>query len=373
MDDDTSESGAIDLDLTAIAASLAAASYEVTLFAGVGLIVGGVDDLIVDAVYLWHVARRRLAGERPLTLADMRPTGKRLAIFIAAWDESAVIGRMLANLSQQLTSDRLTVFVGAYPNDPATIEAIAGVAERDRRIRLVIGMRAGPTTKADCLNAVWRAMIEEEALSGEAFDAIILHDAEDLVHAGELAVIDHHLTTAHAVQLPVIPLAHPKAPLVGGTYLDEFAEAHGKSLVVRSAVGAGLPLAGCDGPVIVFQRNSAGCGGIGRDTVGQNWRKTGADPVSKAATWHLGHSWPGSQFDFAVRAEQQVRSPWRQARCKLLSRSLHRVRDAERLRPTAPIKYLGWSGPTGSHRPRTRGNRARPLDGPHCCCCRCWH
>lgn len=244
MDDDTSESGAIDLDGTAIAESLAAAGYELTLFAGVGLIVGGIDDLIVDGVYLWHRARRRLAGKRAVTLADMRPTGKRLAIFIAAWDESAVIGRMLANLSQQLTSDRLTVFVGAYPNDPATIEAIAGVAEGDRRIRLVVGMRAGPTTKADCLNAVWRAMIEEEALSAEAFDAVILHDAEDVVHAGELTVIDHYLTTCHAVQLPVVPLAHPGAPLVGGTYLDEFAEAHGKSLVVRGAVGAGLPLAG---------------------------------------------------------------------------------------------------------------------------------
>lgn len=223
---------------------LAVASYELTLFAAVGMLLGGLDDLIVDGIYLWHRLQRWRRGERRATLADMRPRGRRLAIFIAAWDEAAVIGDMLATLSRNLASQRLTVFVGAYPNDRATIDAIVTVAETDPRIRLVVNIQPGPTTKADCLNAIWRSMLVEERAIRATFDAIILHDAEDVVHPGELAVIDHHLSFAEAVQVPVIPLPHAGAPLVGGTYLDEFAEAHGKALVVRGAIGAGMPLAG---------------------------------------------------------------------------------------------------------------------------------
>ncbi|KQN20583.1 hypothetical protein ASE86_15100 [Sphingomonas sp. Leaf33] len=232
------------MDWGIAAGLLATTAYEVTLFAAVGMLIGGIDDLIVDGIYLWYRFGRWRRGERALSLADMRPRARQMAIFIAAWDEAAVIGRMLATLSRTLASPRLTVFVGAYPNDRATIDAVVDVAETDPRIRLALNRDPGPTTKADCLNAIWRTMLAEERAIGTSFDAVILHDAEDLVHPGELAVIDHYLAMADAVQVPVVPLPHDGSPLVGGTYLDEFAEAHGKAMLVRGAVGAGLPLAG---------------------------------------------------------------------------------------------------------------------------------
>ena len=46
------------------------------------------------------------------------------------------------------------------------------------------------------------------------------------------------------VQLPVLPLIVPGSRWVSGHYCDEFAEAHGKQLVVREAIGAGMPSAG---------------------------------------------------------------------------------------------------------------------------------
>ena len=55
----------------------------------------------------------------------------------------------------------------------------------DSRIRLVVGPRAGPTTKADCLNTLWRALIAEEQAQGWRAKAIVLHDAEDVIHSGE--------------------------------------------------------------------------------------------------------------------------------------------------------------------------------------------
>lgn len=199
---------------------------------------------MIDVIYWARRARRRWARVRDQILDDLPAPGRRFAIFVPAWDESAVIGAMLRTTLANLPDPRLTIYVGAYPNDWATIEAIAAVAEQDRRVRLVIGPRAGPTTKADCLNALWRALCDDEEIAGSRVDAVILHDAEDVAHPGELAVFADRLRGADAVQLPVLPLPRRGAHLVGGTYLDEFSEAHLKSLVVREAVGAGLPLAG---------------------------------------------------------------------------------------------------------------------------------
>jgi len=244
MDDRNIRIGGFDLDWTSPATWLATLTCELALFAAVGLLIGGLDEVLIDAVYLWRRVRSRVRGARPPVVADLPPVARRFAIFIGAWDESAVIGRMLPTLLARLDDPRLGVFVGTYPNDPATIEAVAEVAERDPRVRLVIGGRAGPTTKADCLNGLWRALKEEESWRGEPFDAVILHDAEDLVHRDELRVLSHALAGADAAQLPVRPLRRPAPHLIGGTYLDEFAEAHGRVLSVRAAVGAGLPLAG---------------------------------------------------------------------------------------------------------------------------------
>ncbi|MFW1443002.1 hypothetical protein ACEV7Z_23725, partial [Vibrio parahaemolyticus] len=59
-----------------------------------------------------------------------------------------------------------------------------------------------------------------------------------MVHPLELRLFDALLDRHHAVQLPVLPLPHRRSRLIGGHYLDEFAEAHGRNLVVRQLLGA---------------------------------------------------------------------------------------------------------------------------------------
>ena len=135
------------------------------------------------------------------------------------------------------------IYVGVYPNDPATLAAAGAVAATDDRVRLVINPLPGATTKADCLNAIWRALLRDEAQAGQA-RAIVLHDAEDVVHPDELGVIASWLVDHQAVQIPVLPLPDSNSPLVAGHYLDEFAEAHAKNLAVREVLGAALPFAG---------------------------------------------------------------------------------------------------------------------------------
>lgn len=227
-----------------LVALIDAAAREATLFAAIWFLVGGLDDLAVDIIYATRRLKNNLLPRKgaPI-LSDTLPPG-RIAIFIPAWDESAVIADMLRTALARFDHDDYLLYVGTYPNDLATIRAVAGLPFEDRRVRLVIGCELGPTTKADCLNALWQALLRDEEAEGITVTAVALHDAEDVVHPLELRVYAQWLQRYAAVQLPVLPLPHPRSKLVAGHYCDEFAEAHAKSLVVRQALGAGMPLAG---------------------------------------------------------------------------------------------------------------------------------
>lgn len=209
---------------------------EAMLFAAAGFLLLGTSDLIVDLV--WFVTR--LTRRRGAVAKASAPG--RLAIFLPAWDEAAVIGAMLGHARATFGEADYRLYVGCYPNDPATIAAVRGAAWD--RLRLVVGPAAGPTSKADCLNRLWERMLADEAAEGARFKAVVLHDAEDVVHSAELALFDALIERHDLVQLPVVPLIDPESRWIGGHYADEFAEAHGKELAVREALGASLPSAG---------------------------------------------------------------------------------------------------------------------------------
>jgi bacteriophage N4 adsorption protein B len=136
------------------------------------------------------------------------------------------------------------IYVGCYPNDEAGIAKVLEAKAYNQNLRLVSVGHAGPTTKADCLNSLWQRLNADELANGYKAKAVVLHDAEDSVHPDELRVFDRLIEKAGAVQLPVIPIRTAGSHWVSGHYCDEFAEAHGKLMVVREAIGAALPLAG---------------------------------------------------------------------------------------------------------------------------------
>ena len=226
--------------IDAVISAIDAVAREAILFAAIGFMIGGVDDLMVDLVFLGSRLRKWWRPESQR--APVHDRG-RMAVFVPAWDEAQVIGPMLRTALARYAYADYRIYVGVYPNDPATIAAVSAVAAGDDRVRIVVNPRPGGTTKADCLNTIWRALLRDETEEGIAH-AIVLHDAEDVVHPDELGVMAAWLTDHQAVQIPVLPLPDPRSPLISGRYLDEFAEAHAKNLAVREALGAALPFAG---------------------------------------------------------------------------------------------------------------------------------
>ena len=220
---------------------------EFILFAAVGFLIGGVDELIVDIIWMVRQLWRKLfvyskfARATSKTITPPRSPGH-LAVFIPAWDESAVIAKMLAATITRYSGAEYTIFVGCYPNDQPTISAVRSVGHPS--IQLVICNNDGPTTKADCLNTLWRELKVQQLLNNTSYKAVILHDAEDLVSPDELIIFDRLIETNALVQLPVIPIVDPESRWVSGHYCDEFAEAHCKTLIVREFLGAGVPAAG---------------------------------------------------------------------------------------------------------------------------------
>jgi adsorption protein B len=221
--------------------------HEAALFAACGFLLLGFSDLAVDIIWILRTIWRRETVYRRFdracadSLAAPATPGA-MAVFVPAWDESDVIGEMLQDALRSFGDADYRIYVGCYPNDPLTIAAVRAV--RDPHVRLVIGPVPGGTTKADCLNRIWEAMIEDERSDGRRFKAIVLHDAEDVVDPAELKIFDLLIERFALVQIPVLPYLDKGSRWIAGHYADEFAEAHGKELVVREALGAAVPSAG---------------------------------------------------------------------------------------------------------------------------------
>ncbi|WP_235522920.1 glycosyl transferase family protein [Novosphingobium sp. Leaf2] len=250
--------------LAAAAACLRLVERELLLFAAFWFVIGALDELGVDVCWLWLRLTARARDQTITARAATAPLRGCMAVFIAAWQEAEVIGHTVVHALQAWRQDDFTLYVGCYGNDPDTVAAVIAATGNDPRVRIVISRQSGPTTKADCLNHIYAALHEDERRRGMSFRAIVLHDAEDMVHPAELAVIDSGLDHADFVQLPVRPELQPASPWVGNHYADEFAESHGKGLVVRDALGAAIPAAG------------VGCG-FSREMVARIARRRGGE------------------------------------------------------------------------------------------------
>lgn len=133
--------------------------HELLLFAGVFFLIGAADEICMDLAWAWF----RLTGRAQTRLVPCeivgrpfetpcKPLAGTAAVFVPTWQEAGIIGVTIGHMLSVWPQPSLRLYVGCYANDHDTIEAVADAAASDSRLRLVVHDRAGPTTKADCLN-----------------------------------------------------------------------------------------------------------------------------------------------------------------------------------------------------------------------------
>ena len=214
----------------------------------IAILISGLDDLIVDLAWAWTWIKSVF---RPA--ASLFPPGprqlenaprQRIAIFVPLWHEHEVIGQMLEHNLAAIRYPDYHFFAGCYPNDALTQEAVQTVAARFPKVHLAVCPHPGPTSKADCLNWVYQHLLLEEERSGQRFDIVLIHDAEDLIHPEELSWINYYAARYDFVQTPVLALPTPLHWLTHGVYCDEFAENHTRDMLVRESLGGFVPSAG---------------------------------------------------------------------------------------------------------------------------------
>jgi bacteriophage N4 adsorption protein B len=219
-----------------------------TAIVAVSFLLSGIDDFFIDAFYWIRLVYRKLFLGRRIRPIRQQVLGsipeKWTAIWIPAWHENEVIDKMITHTIECMNYKNFDIFVGTYPNDQATQDAVDSVRIRFPQVEKIVCPNPGPTNKADCLNWVFQGMLLTEQRKGIHYEIIVLHDSEDIAHPLELKLFNWLIPRKDMVQLPVIPLERPASCWTAGTYLDEFAENHLKDLLVRERLTKVIPSAG---------------------------------------------------------------------------------------------------------------------------------
>ncbi len=206
----------------------------------VWILLSSLDDLFIALVAIFPKGERRCRWPTEAEIA--RVPERRIAILVPLWEEAA---RHRADAGTQ---------PGRHPVRPITISSPARIGTTrspwQRSPRLPAALPAytspwcrtsGPTSKGDCLNAIFDCLIEYEAAHGVRYEVIVTHDAEDLVAPESLRLINWFSRDYQMVQIPVLPLPTGLAEMTHGVYCDEFAEYQQKDIPARQRLGGFLP------------------------------------------------------------------------------------------------------------------------------------
>src|SRR3546814_15420446 len=88
------------------------------LFAAVGILLIGLDDLLLDA--LWLAMRGRRDAESAPSV-EVPPLAVRFAIFVPAWDEAKVLPATLHRTLAAWDGGDFRLYVGRYSHDADTL------------------------------------------------------------------------------------------------------------------------------------------------------------------------------------------------------------------------------------------------------------
>ena len=212
------------------------------------MLVSGLDDLVIDVVYWVRRAWRAVTVYRVHDRLDSKalygPMEKPLAIMVPAWHETGVIGKMAELAATTLDYENYHIFVGTYPNDPDTQRDVDEVCARFRNVHKVVCARPGPDQQGRLPEQRARRHPAVREPGQSQFAGFILHDAEDVISQMELRLFNYLVERKDLIQLPVYPFERKWSDFTSAHYMDEFAELHGKDILVREALAGQVPSAG---------------------------------------------------------------------------------------------------------------------------------
>ena len=218
-----------------------------TWFVAIVYFLSGSQDLIYDIGAYWlRFWRQYTYRHQPrLSLERLRAKEQqRIAVMVPAWNEGEVVASMVDNIIKRVEYDNYSIFVGTYPNDPATQSCVDRLSKEYPQIIKVVTARPGPTTKADCLHNVLNTIRQKEEDEAINYDIILMHDAEDWVHPQEFLVHNYLIPQIDVVQMPILPFPTTWKKWVHWIYADEFSENHMKDVPVREKISGFVPYAG---------------------------------------------------------------------------------------------------------------------------------
>jgi adsorption protein B len=233
------------LEIDAWIRSADPAARSLLIVLAVWILISGIDDVFLDLVcfFTW-LSRKTLYNLEDFTAeqeAARRTPAKRIAVFVPCWKEDGILHQMVTNNVARIRYSTYDFFLGVYPNDAATQAIAAQLSSRLANVHVAVCQNDGPTSKADCLNWIYHRMLAFETQQQCRFDAVVTHDAEDVIHPDALSWINYHLDVYDMVQLPVLPLATGLGEWTHGIYCDEFAEFQTKDMPGRQILGGFIP------------------------------------------------------------------------------------------------------------------------------------
>lgn len=220
------------------------------VFIGVALIfvISGIDELFIDLCYFFRETYRKLFitnNYKRLTEEQLLAKPEQaVALMIPCWDESAIIRQMLENTIKTINYTNYVIFIGTYPNDPATQREVDLIREKYGNVERIVTPNDGPTNKADCLNWLYEGILVFEKDNNKEFDIFLMEDSEDIIHPLMLKLCNYVIPKLDMIQIPVHPVPRHWTNFTGNHYIDEFAENHTRDLIVREALTGAVPSAG---------------------------------------------------------------------------------------------------------------------------------
>ena len=162
---------------------------------------------------------------------------KKLAVIVAAHNESAVIGQLVANLKDL-----------RYPKELYDIYVIAdncsdNTAEIAREAGAIVCERTHPTKKSKGYALEW--MFERIfEMKDKEYDAVVVFDADNIVHPDFLMEMNHHLCKGSKIIQGYLDAKNPYDTWVAGTFAIAFWVIDHVSHLAKTNIGLSAVLGG---------------------------------------------------------------------------------------------------------------------------------